>query len=288
MIETPSLTEALQNFVVYFKNDLTSFIRNRHIRNRFRCVVMGGYGLKTVLEHKYGLHNKVKTRDLDITVSSYKSEYNQEQLLDYWLTRLVAFIRQQPNPKDYKVSVIQGSMYVPIMDYTRTAIIMISYKYQDFVDVAITNAKIAKVSIDKATSIKTGLPIKNLNEYLLELLSIIYRSNVQDVAPEVYVKRNPVTGYQSEKGLNDIERAKLVCDVSRQNKYQKHCDVINKISATKLMTSTPEERDMFFGSLRTLMSYKQKVVKKALTTDKNRQNTKHHKYPFKDVPHINM
>lgn len=288
MTETPSLTESLQSFITFFKNDLTSFIRNKHIRNKFRCVVMGGYGLKSVLEHKYNLHNKVKTKDLDITVSSYKSQYNQEQLLDYWLTRLVEFIRQQPNPKDYKVSVIQGSLYVPIMNYTRSAIIMVSYKYQDFVDIAITNAKIAKVSLDKSTSLKAGLPIKNLSEYLLELLSIIYRANVQDVSPELYVKRNPVTGYQADKGLNDIERAKLVCDMSRQNKYQKHCDVISKISVSRLMTSTPQERDIFFGSLKTLVTYKNKIVKKALSFDRNKRNTKHYKFPFKSVPNTSL
>jgi hypothetical protein len=174
------------------------------------------------------------------------------------------------------------------MNYTRSAIIMVSYKYQDFVDIAITNAKIAKVSLDKPTSLKAGLPIKNLNEYLLELLSIIYRANVQDVAPELYVKRNPVTGYQADKGLNDIERAKLVCHMPTQKKYQEHCDVINKISISRLMSSTPQERDIFFGSLKTLVTYKNKIVKKALSFDRNKRNTKHYKFPFKSVPNTSL
>ncbi len=265
---TPTLNEALASFTSYCHNDLTDFLKKTNKQSKFRCMVMGGYGLKTLLETKYNMPDKVKTKDLDITVSSYRSKLNDEQLLDYWLSKLVAFIRQQPNPKDYKVSVIQGNMYVPILDYTRSAIIMVSYKYQEFADIAITDAKVRMVSMDKETSLKVGLPVKKLNEYLLELLTIIYRANVQDIAPELYEKRNPVTGYQGNKGLNDIERAKLICNMPRLKKYNTYCDVIKSISLNKLFHTTPKERDIFFSALSSLVTMKRKVVKSALTSDK--------------------
>lgn len=282
--ETPSLTEALSSFIAFFKHDLTSFLQNSRKnsknKHKFRCVVMGGYGLKTVLERRYNVHNKVHTNDLDITVSSYNSELDEKQLLDYWVTKVFAFIRTQPNPKDYKVSIIQGPLYVPIMDYTRTAIIMISYKYEEFVDIAITNAKIPKADLDQPTSLQVGLPVKKLNGYLLELLTIIYRSNVQDVSPELYDKRNPVTGYYGHKGINDINRAKLICQMPRQKKYQAYCEIIKKISIPKLLQTTEEERDTFFNALSGLLQKRKRVVKKSLTSDKSKYNTIQHTYPF--------
>jgi hypothetical protein len=274
--DTPSHTEALSSFITFCKHDLTSFIHSKKNKHKFRCIVMGGYGLKTVLESKYDLQGKVKTNDLDITVSSYKSELDEEQLLNYWVSKIFAFIRTQPNQKDYKISVIQGSLYVPIMDYTRTAIIMVSYKYQEFVDIAITNAKIPKATLDKPTSLAVGLPVKKLNGYLLELLTIIYRSNVQDVAPEVYEKRNPVTGYYGNKGLNDIGRAKLICQMPRQKKYQTYCELIKRISIPKLFQATAEERDKFFNALSSLVHLRKRIVKKSITSDKAKHNTKHY------------
>lgn len=286
--EIPSHTEALSSFIAFFKHDLTSFIqnssKNSNNKHKFRCVVMGGYGLKTVLERKYNLHDKVHTNDLDITVSTYNSEFNEQQLLDYWVSKVFAFIRTQPNQKDYKVSVIQGPLYVPIMDYTRTAIIMISHKYQEFVDIAITNAKIPKAELDQPTSLQVGLPVKKLNGYLLELLTIIYRSNVQDVAPELYEKRNPVTGYYRNKGINDINRAKLICQIPRQKKYQVYCDIIKKISIPKLLQKTEEERDTIFNALNSLLQKRKRVVKKLLTLENSKYKTIHHTYPFNIIP----
>jgi hypothetical protein len=265
----PSHEESLNNFIEYFKSDMTDFLRNNTHKNKFRSVVVGGYGLKLLLDNNYNLENKVKSKDLDITVSSYKSAYNDEQITQYIMNKIITFVRSQPNPKDYKVSIIQGSLYVPILNYTRKAIIMISYKYQEFVDIAITDAKIVKTIIDKPNSIKCGLPLKTINEYLLELLTIIYRANVLNVSPELYEKRNPVSGYQSQKGIQDIDRAKLICSLPQLRKYRNYCNFINKVSKTKLFATSPEERSSFFSALKSLLSLKRKIIKRSLHIDKN-------------------
>lgn len=265
----PSHEESLNNFIEYFKTDLTDFLKHNTHKTKFRSVVVGGYGLKLLLENKYNLENKVKSKDLDITVSTYKSAYNDEEITHYIMNKVITFIRSQPNPKDYKVSIIQGSLYVPVLNYTRKAIIMVSYKYQEFVDIAITDAKIVKSIIDKPNSIKCGLPLKTINEYLLELLTIIYRSNVLNVSPELYEKRNPVSGYQSHKGLQDIERAKLICSIPQLRKYKNYCDFIKKISKQKLLTTTPEQRSSFFSALKSLLSLNRKIIKTTLYVDKN-------------------
>lgn len=265
----PSYDESLNNFIEYFRSDMIEFLSNNTSKNKFRSVVVGGYGLKLLLDNKYNLENKVKSNDLDITISSYKSAYTDEQIIQYVLNKIITFIRSQQNPKDYKVSIIQGSLYVPILNYTRKAIIMISYKYQEFVDIAITDAKIVKSIIDKSISMKCGLPLKTINEYLLELLTIIYRANVLNVSPELYEKRNPVSGYQSQKGIQDIERAKLICSLPQIRKYKHYCNFINSISKAKLLVTTPEQRSLFFSALKSLLRLKRRIIKTNLYADKN-------------------
>jgi hypothetical protein len=264
----PSHEEALHNFIEYFKTDMTEYLNNNNHKHKFRSVVVGGYGLKLLLENSYKLENTIKSKDLDITISSYKSKYTDEETLKYILNKLVSFIRLQPNSKDYKVSIILGSLFVPVLNYTRKAIIMVSYKYNEFVDIAITDAKITKSIINKPISIKCGLPLKTINEYLLELLTIIYRSNVLNVSPEVYDKRNPVSGYQSQKGMQDIDRAKLICNLPKIVKYKKYCNFIKTVSKSKLLTTTPQQRSSFFSALGSLLGLKRRIMKNSLTSDK--------------------
>lgn len=268
-MSSPSHEDSLSNFIEFFRSDMTDYLKTNTKKHMFRSVVVGGYGLKLLLENKYNLDNKIRSKDLDITVSSYKSAFTDEQITQYIMNKITRFVRSQPNPKDYKLCIIQGSLYVPVLNYTRKAIIMLSYKYHEFVDIAITDAKIQKSIIDRPNSIKCGLPLKTINEYLLELLTIIYRSNVLNVSPELYEKRNPVSGYQSQKGLQDIDRAKLICSFKQLKKYKKYCNFINTISINKLLTSTPEERNMFFSALKSLLSLKRKITKTHLYIDNN-------------------
>lgn len=268
-MSSPSHEDSLSNFIEFFRSDMTDYLKTNTKKHMFRSVVVGGYGLKLLLENKYNSDNKIKSKDLDITVSSYKSAFTDEQITQYIMNKIIRFINSQPNPKDYKLCIIQGSLYVPVLNYTRKAIIMLSYKYHEFVDIAITDAKITKSIIDKPNSIKCGLPLKTINEYLLELLTIIYRSNVLNVSPELYEKRNPVSGYQSQKGLQDIDRTKLICSFKQLKKYKKYCNFINRISINKLLKSTPEERSTFFSALKSLVSLNRKIIKTHLYIDKN-------------------
>lgn len=263
----PSHEDALKSFISYFNADMTEYLSIKG-KPKFRSVVVGGYGLKSLLAAKYKLEKNITSKDLDITVSSYKSSYTDEEITKYVLDKFVSFIRLQPNAKDYKVSIIQGSLFVPILNYTRKAIIMVSYKYQEFVDIAITDAKITKSIIDKPNSVKCGLPLRTMNGYLLELLTIIYRSNVLDVSPELYEKRNPVSGYQSQKGIQDIDRAKLICSLPKIIKYKEYCTFINTISKTKLLATTPEQRSSFFKALGALLYLRETIIKKFVPVDK--------------------
>lgn len=268
IVATPSHEETLQSFIEYFKADMTEYLSNKKQKHNFRSVVVGGYGLKLLLENKYKLDKSIKSKDLDITISSYKALLTEDEITKYILDKLVSFVRLQPNPKDFKISIIQGSLFVPILNYTRKAIIMVSYKYNEFVDIAITDAKITKSVIDKPSSMKCGLPLKTINGYLLELLTIIYRSNVLNISPELYEKRNPVSGYQSHKGIQDIDRAKFICSLPKLQKYRRYCEFIKTISKTKLLSTTPEQRSSFFSALGSLLVLNRRIKKKFISIDK--------------------
>jgi glutamyl-tRNA reductase len=132
---------------------------------------------------------------------------------------------------------------------------MISFQYEDFVDIAINDMKIDGSVMDKSVSLKAGLPIKTLNSYLKDFLTIIYRANVQGVSSDVYKKRNPVSGHYYEKGLKDISRTKLICSIEKEhkNKYKKYCKIIVDITKERLRQMNAKERDEYFNILKELV-----------------------------------
>jgi hypothetical protein len=252
--ERTDFEQALDSFKKYFKKDLTGYLNQRE--PLFRVATAGGYGLKVLLESKYEMYERIRTGDLDLTVSVYKSKMTPFDAYSYWMMKLLKFINEQKNPNDYKITCLdQGGQYVPIQDYKRHYIIMISFQYEDFVDIAINDMKIDGNVMDKHVSLKTGLPIKTLNSYLKDFLTIIYRANVQGVSSDVYKKRNPVSGHYYEKGLKDISRTKLICSIEKEhkNKYKKYCKIIVDITKERLRQMNAKERDEYFNILKELV-----------------------------------
>lgn len=251
------LERAIDRFKEYFKDDLIDHLKKT--KPAFRVAVAGGYGLKVLLENKYQRFGTVKTGDLDLTVSTYKSKMSPLEAYTHWMVKVMKFVHEQENPTDYKIVAFdQAQQFVPIQNYKRHFIIMLSYKGEDFVDVAITDMPLVKSTMDKEVSLKSGMPVKTLNAYLKDFLTIIYRANVQGVSEDVYKKRNPVVGYYYEKGLKDISRAKLMCTIQTKKQYKKYCKVIQQITKEKLRTMSRYQRDEYFKILGDLVPRKKK------------------------------
>lgn len=272
--EKEQYNRAMDHFLHRFRNDMISFINKAE--PNYRAVVAGGFGLKALLDTKYQLRNRINTKDFDLTISTYKSKWSFFEIYAYWTRNILKWINEQPRPQDFKVTMIDiGKEYMPMFDAHRNAIIMVTYRHQEFVDVVITDLKITKEMIDTASSVKSGIPVKKLDFYLNELLSLIYMENVSDVEPYVYQKRNPVDGYYAEKGRKDIDRAKLVCTISNSKQYKKYCDFIKSISIDDLKQMKTKERDRYFSYLQKLVYLQRKIYKKDnKNISKKAQNTK--------------
>jgi len=246
-------TILFDRFKEFFHKEL--FDQFQYERPRMRAVISGGYGIKQLLENKYEVYNKVRTSDIDITFSTYKSTLALDNLYRHLSAKIQAFINTTTNPEDFKIKVINfGHAYVPLMDFHRDYVFMITYKDQDFIDVAITNQRISSRMLDRFASFKSGWPVKNTDYYLKEMLSLIYMETVPGVNDYCYAKRNPVTGEYSCKGVKDIYRSKVLCTVAKRKKYEGYCKIIKDITLQKLKNMPENKRDTYFSEVKKIIS----------------------------------
>lgn len=246
---------AFDSFKAYFRKDLIGYLDSiPHKLPKFRIITSGGYGMKTLLETKYNIFNKVHTTDVDFTLSTYRSRYNSLRCLKYWKSRLDEYFALQPNPTDYSYKIINfRHALVPVLNYYRDYVIMIKYKDDEFVDIAITDQRITNNMIDKSTSLKAGIPIKNEKFYLKEFLSLIYMETVPGVNKFCYAKRNPVTGVHACKGIKDIERSQILCKLKTSQKYLEYCNLIQNATIDKLRSMDQKQRDKYFEKLKNII-----------------------------------
>lgn len=247
----------LQTFKRDFREDLLGWM-DHDASPAFKVVTAGGYGLKTLVETKYGIMGRVKTGDVDLTVSVKGCRMTPVKAFEYWAKRVNAWIaRQNRGAEDFQVKVVNfGGEDVPILNYKRFYVIMISYRGEDFVDVAITDMAIERYMVDKKTSKAGGLPVKREEYYLKEFLSLIYMENVPGVNEYCYYKRHPVTGEMSSKGVKDIDRSKLLCRLKRMGRYRRYCALLKEVTLAKLERMTKEARDKYFRSLKNITTNK--------------------------------
>lgn len=234
-----------------FKDDLIGFIGKD--KPTFRVATSGGYGVKTTLEEKHGIFGKIITKDIDLTVSVYNSSMNAYDCYQYLLNKVKQFIKDSGDAKNFKIEVLHMyNSFVPIFKYTRYYIIMIEYKKDEFIDLAITDMKITDSMIDIPLSQKVGLPIKTEEEYLKEFLTFVYMENVPGVNDQVYYKRNPIVGKLPAKGQKDILNSKLLCDKVKKATYKGYCKLLKEITIEKLKGMPKGVRDAYFKSLQTI------------------------------------
>lgn len=232
-----------------FKDDLLGFIGKD--KPKFRVATSGGYGVKMTLEEKHGIFGKIITKDIDLTVSVYNSTMDGTECYHYLYNKVMKFIKESGDAKNFKVEVLKMyNSFVPIFKYTRYYIIMIEYKKDEFIDLAITNMNMSDKMIDIPLSKKVGLPIKTEEEYLREFLIFVYMENVPGVNDQVYYKRNPVVGKLPAKGQKDILNSKLLCDKVKKKNYEGYCKLLKDITVEKLKAMPKYERDDYFKSLK--------------------------------------
>lgn len=274
-----SFNEAMQRFRDYFRDDLLGFMHTDRRQGKrlasYRAVVVGGYGLRTLLETKLGklgVHDRVRTYDCDITITSFRSKKDLYDTYKAFVQKITQFVHEQEHPEHFQVVLVdQANQYIQALDYHRFAVVMIKYKGFDFVDIAFTDMKLTMDAIDKGSSSKAGLPLKTLDAYLHDLLSLVYLENVSNIYPYLYWKRNPIDGQEPSKGKKDIQRAKLACELTKSKKYIEYCGLINRITINEMAEMTRAQRNEYFKALSTLIAFRKQKIKD-LTVDSTQQD----------------
>lgn len=236
-----------ENFKNFFHTDLIGFLTTDN--PKFRMVISGSFGVKTVLEHKHGVVGRIKTGDVDFTLSTYKSTMTAKECKKYWEHKLELFFKEY-GADQFKIKLLNlRHSRVPIFKYNRDYVLSIEFKGQEFVDIAITNYPITKAMVDRKLSLELGLPLKQEEYYLHEFLGLIYMENVPSVEPYVYGKRNPISGLYPAKGTKDIMNSKMLCGHVKKKRYLKYCGMLENITIDKLRAMPKKQRDKYFKSL---------------------------------------
>jgi len=243
-------------FSKYFRKELVGFIEKPDKIPKFRAFVPGGYGLKMVFEKKYNDNTKIKTKDLDITLSITDTKFkNPTAAKDYIVSKSREFIDTRNDPYNFKIQVITlPTIYNPILKMRRFYVVSILYKEDEFVDMALTDRDIKMDEMNIELSKEVLLPIKKDKGYFHEYFLIIYMENVPGVDHYCYLKRNPITGQFKCKGLKDIDRVKFLCEISNtKDKYKKECKLLKSVDKEVLQNMPIEKRDKLFVTLRKII-----------------------------------
>ena len=243
-------------FVDYFQYDLIGFLHDSDELPIFRADIPGGYGLKMILEHKYGIKNVIETNDIDITLSTHNSLLTPDQALQHLLKKSKAFISTRPDSEKFTIkSIDMKGAYNAVLGFNRYHILTIMYENDEFVDILITDKVITPEQMNITLSKQCLLPIKREALMLKEYFYLIYRENVRRVDPYTYWKRNPVDGKLPEKGIKDIERVKLLCNAATHVKFmRKYCQIMQGVTIEQLRTMSKGERDRIFSKLRNVVN----------------------------------
>ena len=246
--EKLSCHDMIQKFKDKYKQELIGWLSEKD-KPDYKIFVAGGYGIKTVLEDKYHVHGKIKTKDLDLTVSIHDSKMFVNKCFEFWVQKMNDFFAEN-GKKNFKMKTVYlGKSWVPGFKYYRYYLINTSYNGDDFIDIAIGDMPITKLMMDIPLSKQVGLPIKTEACYLKEFLTLVYMENVPGVSNHTYGKRNPVTGQYATKGQKDIFNSKLMCDYDKKEKYKKYCKLLYEITIEELVKMKKVDRDKYFSML---------------------------------------
>lgn len=258
----PGWQDAIQMFKAFFRDDLVGWMTQTSANDgdgkgvpQFRVALTGGYGIKTLLEAKHRMHDRIQTADLDFTLGTQQPE-RIRQIYNYWLDKVYAFIRSHPRPDLFQVKQRwqqekHQDVTVNFMTAYKTyAFIFVEYAGADFVDITFTNLVLRDSMFEREYSLQTGLPLKTEEYYLKEMLKMVYMENVAGENEYCYKVRNPVVGEKPNKGAQDITRAKLLCRALKDPRYDKYCKLVASVKPGSLQALDKAARDRMFAPLR--------------------------------------
>lgn len=293
--DSAGMIKELQLFLREFHDDLTKWYS--YSTPSMRMVLAGGFCAKKLLETKYGIYDKILTTDIDITVSIRDSWYSPNQairhienklrvLQDNIARRRGTFYQNSEAGSGLHWSLLKFNEkheFNPYFSMHRYAIIVVTLDGGEFADIAITDAYMPPTILDKEASENSkpmSLPIKNTEYLLREFLTLIYMETVKDSQDYAYYIRHPMYGKYPQKGLKDIERARLLCRESKEKRFMKYCNLLANFTVERFKEMPKEEQDIYFENLRKALHIQPQVSDSALGDPKKMDpNSYYQLYP---------
>jgi hypothetical protein len=235
----PSKEEMFSKFADYFKTDLLYW---RNDNRKPHWIVKGGFGIRQLLGHKYkesNLVNSIKTKDIDLNVSIKDKEF-RKKYIDYLYKKVYSFFNSTSYYFLFRTQLLlfNTPFYNRIERNNLHALLLIRYQNADWIDIGFVDFNIYPSMIDWSISYKVGFPIKTSEYYMEEILKLVYQSSVKDVDSYTYKKRNPIRGSLFKKGIQDIERSKILCelDAAIYEEYDIYCDYVSTLSKKEIQS----------------------------------------------------
>lgn len=228
----PTKEQLFKRFSSFFRTELLGW--NHHPKQP-HWIVKGGYGLKALLETKYGKKGIVSTKDIDINIGvrGYSDEERSTLIMNIQ-EKVNLFIQASGVPFLFKAVLytFQPKIYFSVEKYNLYALLLIKYNLEDWIDIGFVDYDISPKMIDWNTSQRVGYPIKTSNVYMKEIVGLVYQSNVKGADGFTYKKRNPNTGTMFRRGRKDIERSMLMCEIDPAiyDRYSSYCDYVSGLT----------------------------------------------------------
>ena len=225
----PTTDRMFALFSHYFENDLLGW---KHKHSQPKWIVKGGYALQNLLKYKYDIPNLKITNDIDINVS-LKNINNKQNYIQYITRKVKEFFKSTSMFYLFSTElyIFEQPIYNKVEKSSLSSLLLIRYKTEPFIDIGFVDHAISEQSIDWNISQKCGYPIKNSEAYMKEIVSLVYQENEKGADIFTYKKRNPFTGTFYNKGIKDLERSKLMCelDMNIYNQYKRYCDYVENL-----------------------------------------------------------
>jgi hypothetical protein len=251
----PSIENILNEFAKYFKTYMFN-----ETTNDFIWSINGGYGINTLLKHKFNYINIIPSYNLDIGIQYDNRTINSKQLEKYIMkvkNHLQNFFELMYKKYNLNKKILNFIEHSTDKKY----LVLIKYQYcdedQGIIDLAFVgiDGGVSRKFIDKEISEQVGLPIKTSLGYYVELKDLLLRENIKDLDPDTYDTRNLE---QNVKGRKTIKRLQAFCKIDKNGRkfedYDKMCNLLedldinilidNKEKLEKLLTYFKQNKSM--------------------------------------------
>ncbi len=228
----PSKEYMFSLFASYFESDLLGWKE----KNSPHWIVKGGFNIKQLLGHKYNDKSgaeSIKTKDIDLNISIKDNTFRQKYL-EYIIKKCYSFFIHSSYYFLFNIQLIsfKPPSYNWIEKNNLYHLILISYQNSDWIDIGFVDYTISENMIDWSISYKVGFPIKTADTYMDEIVKLVYQSNVKDIDNFTYRKRNPNKGSLFKKGIQDLERSIILCELDHSiyEDYEEYCHYLMSTS----------------------------------------------------------